>query len=139
MRKAELLAFWIFCLMLLTLLPATLWGQSKIADLTGTWAGQTDMPDTTDKVDVALVLKKAGKDYSGAISLARAKNAALQDFSWEDEDTFQFYFTMPGDGNSVKVKVKLDIISDEILGNKLMGSWFLEDGTYGALDLQRNK
>jgi len=139
MSRATLPAFLIFCLMVLTLPPATLWGQSKIADLTGTWAGQTEMPGTTDKVDVTLVLKKAGKDYSGTISLAGAKNAALGDFSWEDEDTFQFSFSMPGDGDPVKVKVKLDIISDEILGNKLMGSWFVEDGTYGALDLQRKK
>jgi hypothetical protein len=139
MRRAMIPAFWMFCMMLLTPLSATLWGQSGIADLTGTWVGRTEMPGTPDKVDVTLVLKKAGKDYSGTISLGGAKNADLLDFSWGDEDTIQFHFTMPDDGDPVRIKVKLDFVSDEILGNKLMGSWFRGDGTYGALDLQRKK
>ncbi len=138
MRKAMVPAG-ILWTALLAVLPPAFCGQGAAPDVSGTWVGQTEMPNTSDKVDVTLALKKGAKDYSGTISLAAAKNAPLVDFSWQDEDTLQFSFDMPGEGDPVRVKVKLDVISDVLQGNKRMGTWVMDDGSYGTLDLLRKK
>jgi hypothetical protein len=123
---------------LLMAFPATsLFGQTT--DLSGTWVGDTELPNSTGTSHVTLILKKADASYSGTITLGNAKDAAIENFAFEDEDTFNFEFVMPSGANKIRVKVKLDIIDDVLLGKKLMGGWVVEDGSYGSLDLQRSK
>jgi hypothetical protein len=121
----------------MTFAATALFGQTP--DISGTWVGDTEIPNSTDTSHVTLVLKKADASYSGTITLWNAKNAAIENFAFEDEDTFGFEFVMPSGTDKIRVKVRLDIIDDRLLGNKLMGSWVMEDGTYGSLDLARSK
>jgi hypothetical protein len=126
-----------FTALLMTFAATSLFGQTP--DISGTWVGDTEIPNSTGTDHVTLTLKKADALYSGTITMARAKDAAIENFAFEDEDTFNFEFVMPSGTDKIRVKVKLDILNDKVLGSKLMGSWAIEDGTYGSLDLQRSK
>jgi hypothetical protein len=48
-------------------------------------------------------------------------------------------FTMTQGENKIRISVKLDYISDRILGNQLMGAWSMETGVYGLLELELKK
>jgi hypothetical protein len=113
--------------------------SAQTPDISGTWVGDTELPNSTGTSHVTLILKKADASYSGTITLGSAKDAAIEKFAFEDEDTFNFEFVMPGGDDKIRVKVKLDIIDDRLSGKKLMGGWAMEDGSYGSLDLQRSK
>ncbi len=114
--------------------------MAQIPDISGTWVGTTDFPTTPDIDPVTLILKKAGTSYTGTITVANAKEVALENFKVEDEDTISFTFLLPIGNDKAKVKARLDIINDKVEGNKLMGAWTLETGEYGSLDLaQRNR
>ncbi len=134
MRTATILTL----LVLLTGLTAlALPGQTP--DLSGTWVGETDFPSTPDQDPVTLILKKTDTSYTGTIAIGTTKEVALENFSFEDEDTFGFDFVMTADKDRAKVHAKLDVINDKVEGNKLMGSWVMEDGSYGSLELVRKK
>jgi len=113
--------------------------QEKFPDITGTWVGETDFPATDEKDPVTLVLKKAGDTFTGTIAVGNGKETKLEDVKIEDEDTFSFVFSLSLGGETNLVKAKLDVISDRVIGNKLLGSWTTDDGSYGALDLQPKK
>jgi hypothetical protein len=134
MKKAMILAF---SALLVTCFAGILCAQ--IPDLSGTWVGTTDFPNTPDIDPVTLILKKAGTSYTGSITVANAKEVALENFKVEDEDTISFTFLLPIGNDKAKVKARLDIINDKVEGNKLMGAWTLETGEYGSLDLARKK
>ncbi len=134
MKRATILA-------LLGLLIATSAGVlfAQFPDISATWVGTTDFPNTPNEDPVVLVLKKAGTSYTGTITVATAKEVPLTNIKIEDEDSFTFEFMMPMGNDRVKVKARLDIISDKVDGNKLMGAWTMESGDYGSLDLTRKK
>ena len=134
MKKATILA-------LLGLLATTMAGVlfAQFPDISATWVGTTDFPNTPDEDPVTLVLKKAGTSYTGTITVATAKEVPLENFKIEDEDSFTFEFLMPVGNDKVKVKARLDVITDKVDGNKLMGAWTMESGDYGSLDLTRKK
>jgi hypothetical protein len=115
------------------LLPA------QASDISGTWVGTTDFPNTPDIDPVTLILKKAGNSYAGTITVATAKEVALENLKIEDEDTVTFAFVLPIGNDKVKVKARVDILSDKVDGSKLMGAWTMETGEYGSLDLTRKK
>ncbi len=134
MKRATILAL----LGLLMTAPAgVLFAQ--FPDISATWVGTTDFPNTPDEDPVTLVLKKAGDSYTGTITVATAKEVPVTNLKIEDEDSFTFEFLMPMGNDKVKVKARLDIISDKVDGNKLMGAWTMESGDYGSLDLTRKK
>ncbi len=134
MKRAAILAL----LGLLMTAPAGIL-FAQFPDISATWVGTTDFPNTPEEDPVTLVLKKAGTSYTGTITIATAKEISLENFKIGDEDSFTFEFMMPVGGNMVKVKARLDVVSDTVDGNKLMGSWFMESGDYGSLDLTRKK
>jgi hypothetical protein len=113
--------------------------QDRFPDITGTWVGETDLPSTPDKDPVTLVLKKAGGSFAGTIAVGKAKEVVLENVKIDDEDTFSFEFSLALGEETNRVKAKLDVINDRLVGNKLLGSWTMDDGSYGALDLQRKK
>ena len=137
MKRAAVLVLTVLTVLCTAFGAATIFQQ--FPDISGTWVGETDFPNTPDVDPVTLVLKKAGDSYSGTITVATAKEVALENFKIEDEDTCSFGFTMIIGGTKVQVKAKLDIINDKVDGNKLMGAWSLESGEYGSLDLTRKK
>ena len=134
MKRATILA-------LLGLLATSMAGLlfAQFPDLSATWVGTTDFPTTPEEDPVTLVLKKAGDSYTGMITVATAKAVPLDNFKIEDEDSFTFEFVMPVGNDKVKVKARLDVVSDKVDGNKLVGAWTTENGDYGSLDLTRKK
>ena len=131
----------IFSALLLAFAGTALYGQTqaKTLDVSGTWTGDTELPNSDTKDHVTLILKKAGDSFSGTITMLGAKDVAIENFSFEDEDTFEFQFTMTSGGNKNVVKVKLDVINDKLLGNSLMGAWTMDSGDYGRLELNPKK
>ncbi len=134
MKSATIL---LFSALLLGMSAITLFGQTP--DISGTWVGETDFPTTPDTDPVTLVLKKTDTTYSGTIVIGTGKEVALANVVFEDEDTIGFDFYMTADKERVRVHAKLDVINDKLEGNKLMGSWVIEDGSYGSLELVRKK
>jgi hypothetical protein len=137
MKRAMIL---VLPVLLMTFATIKLLAQEiKFADITGTWIGETNFPDSPDKDLVTLVLKKAGDSFTGTIAVGKTKEVALANVTIEDEDTFSFEFSMTYGGNTNMVKVKLDFLNDKLMGRRLMGSWMRDDGSYGSLDLQPKK
>jgi len=120
-------------------LGSILFAQENAIDLRGTWVGETDFPGTPGKDPVTLVLKREGTAYSGTISVGETRNAAIENITFKDDDSFSFEFTMTQGENKIRISVKLDYISDRILGNQLMGAWSMETGVYGLLELELKK
>jgi hypothetical protein len=131
----------IFSVLLLALASMALYGQTqfKPLDVSGTWTGDTELPNSDAPDHVTLILKKAGDSFSGTITMLGAKDVAIGNLSFEDEDTFSFEFTTTSGGNKNLVKVKLDVINDKVVGNSLMGAWTMDSGDYGRMELTPKK
>jgi hypothetical protein len=131
----------IFSALLLAFAGTALYGQTpvKTLDVSGTWTGDTELPNSDTKDHVTLILKKAGDSFSGTITMLGAKDVAIENFSFEDEDTFNFQFTVTISGNKNLVKVKLDVVNDKLLGDSLMGAWTMDSGDYGRMELNPKK
>ncbi len=112
---------------------ASIFGQNK--DLSGTWLGETVVPNAEDKDVITMVLKKAGNAYTGTISdsLGMVNGAPLEKVKFEN-DTLSFEFVVPAGGQDHRARTTL-----KISGEKLVGSWETEDGASGALEMARMK
>jgi hypothetical protein len=108
-------------------------GQNK--DLSGTWYGETVVPNATDKDVITMVLKKAGDSYTGTISdsLGMLNGAPLEKARFE-KDTLSFEFVVLVGGRDIRTRTTL-----KISGEKLVGSWETEDGASGPLEMARMK
>jgi hypothetical protein len=135
MKRATILAL---TLLFTAFASITILAQ-QMPDISGTWVGDTDFPNTPEVDHVTLVLNKAGDSYTGNITVATAKAAPLENLKIEDEDTFSFSFSMLVGKDTVKVTAKLDILDDKELGHKLVGAWTMESGEYGSFDLSPKK
>ncbi len=92
-----------------------------------------------EKADRVHSLKKEGNSYAGTIAVGKTKEVAIKNLRIDDEDSFSFEFVLTLGNKISPAKAKLDVISDIVLGSRLMGSWYLDDGSYGALDLSLKK
>jgi hypothetical protein len=126
-------------MLLATVTGANVFAQENMVDVRGTWVGDTDFPGTPGKDHVILVLKRDGTKYTGTITVGETKDAVLEKLEFKDEDSFNFEFNMVQGGDKLRISVKLDYVSDRILGNKLMGAWGMESGEYGILELELKK
>jgi hypothetical protein len=100
-------------------------------DLSGTWEGKTEVPDTPEPDQLTLVIEKIDGEYRGTIndSLGFAEDAELEDVEFKD-NTFTFSFTI-FDGfeyDTVYATLKVE-------GNRMSGSWESEGGTSGSVEL----
>jgi hypothetical protein len=125
-------------LLIAVLLPnvAALTALARAQDLSGTWTGETVVPDSTDKDLVTLVLKKDAASYTGTLtdSMGMANAAILEKVAVaKDALTFEFVITT-GSGEAVRIRVAL-----KISGEKLVGSWESDDGATGNLEMSRKK
>ena len=115
---------------------AALIALAQVQDLSGTWTGETLVPDSDDKDLVTLVLKKDGASYTGTVtdSMGMANAAILEKVAVaKDALTFEFVITT-GIGETVRIRVALKISAE-----KLVGTWESEDGETGALEMTRKK
>ena len=100
-------------------------------DLSGTWEGKTEVPDSPEPDQLTLVLEKIDGEYSGTIndSLGFAEDAELKDIKFED-NTLTFSFTIFDGFNYSTIYTTLTVE-----GNKMSGNWESEDGGSGPVEL----
>jgi hypothetical protein len=114
-------------------IAAPIFGQNK--DLSGTWSGETVVPNAPDKDVITMVLKKAGDSYTGTLSdsLGMLNRTPLEKVKFE-KDTLIFEFVVSTGGQEIRARIAL-----KISGEKLSGSWETEDGNTGSLEMTRAK
>jgi hypothetical protein len=119
--------------LLATFFPA--FSPSAEADLSGTWAGTTQVPDHSEADQVTLILKKTADGYEGTASdsLGLVKDAAVDDIEFEDNE-LTFTLTVPSDGNSESKEVEAELLLEK---GRLKGSWSVEDGPQGEIVLEK--
>ncbi len=102
-------------------------------DLSGTWEGTTEVPDTPEPDQLTLVLEKIDGEYSGTIndSLGFAEDAELEEVEYKN-NTLTFTFTIFNGFDYVKIYTTLTVE-----GNKMSGSWESEDGNSSPVELKK--
>jgi hypothetical protein len=108
---------------------------SQSLDLSGTWVGETAIPDVPDKDQVTLVLTKEGESYSGNVtdSMGMAKESPLEKVESKD-NTLTAEFVIFNGEEYVRILLTL-----KVSGERLVGQWESADGESGPLDLERKK
>lgn len=103
-------------------------------ELAGIWKGYTEVPDQgTD--ELTLVIQKEGDAYSATISdsLGMVPETECEDLTFE-EGKLTFSFTVSSGYESMTVWITLEVEED-----KMTGYWETEDGSQGAITLERQK
>jgi len=128
-RYTRFLSAAIFLVLLAGFLPA------QGVDLSGTWVGETTVPNSQEKDFVTLILKKEASSYSGTVSdsLGMAIQSMLQRVKFEN-NTLTFEFTIYTGAQETRIYSTL-----KVNGEKMTGSWTSEAGDTGPLELQRKK
>jgi hypothetical protein len=125
-------------------------GQSP--DIAGTWIGDAVMPGSSTPARITLVLGKTGDSYSGKFSASRglADEAPLEDVTFTDRN-FRGKVSIKSNGEDLKLTIGLNLFSDRLMGERLLGGWGIGRETfekwlgrrdmdlYGVLDLSRKK
>jgi hypothetical protein len=135
MKRAMIL---LVSILFTSVMATTLYAQNAV-DVSGTWVGTTDFPNTPDKDDVTLILKKQGTSFSGTITAGKLKDIPCEKLVFSDEDSFSFEFVLDTGDSKTRIAAKLNYESDTILGTHLMGAWSIESGEYGVLEFERKK
>lgn len=104
-------------------------------DLSGTWVGETVVPNAVDKDQVTLVLQKVGESYSGMVtdSMGMAKESPLENVKFEN-DTLTAEFMIFNGGENVRIWMTL-----KVTGEKLIGNWQDSGDSSGPLELERKR
>ena len=106
---------------------------SQSQDLSGTWVGETVVPNSLDKDQVTLVLKKEAGSYSGSVtdSMGMANESPLENVKFEN-DTLTAEFMIFNGSENVRIWMTLKVI-----GEKLIGNWQDGGDATGPLELAR--
>ena len=129
MKKITLL----FTLTVFVLAAATglIFGQS--VDLSGTWVGETEIPDEIEPDVMTLVITKEDEGYSAKISdsMGLLVNAECEDFEFkENELTFNCGVDTGEEFLTVYITVKVE-------GDTMTGFWETDDGSTGSIELTK--
>lgn len=103
-------------------------------DLSGTWIGQTEVPDQGAD-ELTLVLEKINGEYTGTASdsLGMLEDVECEDLEFK-EGTLTFHFSIFDGYEYMTVWMTL-----KVEGDKMSGYWETEDGTTGAVEMERVK
>ena len=108
---------------------------SQQVDITGTWKGETEVPDAAEPDKLTLVIKKTEGKYTATItdSMGMLQDAKCEDIELKD-NTLTFNFIAFTGEEYLRVYATLTVE-----GDKMSGSWETEDGSSGAIELERSK
>ena len=120
-----------FLVALFTAAAGLTFGQS--IDLSGTWVGETEVPDEVEPDVMTLVLKKEAGDYTGTItdSMGMLNEAACEDIKFVDN---KLTFNVEVDTGSEYLQVYL---SFTVEGDTMTGFWEAEDGSMAEVTIKR--
>jgi len=108
------------------------WAYSFQTDISGTWVGETEIPDQgTD--EMTLVLEKADGDYTGTISdsFGMLMDTECEELEFND-DTLSFKITIFDGYSDMTVYITL-----EVEGETMVGHWETEDGNTGEITMAK--
>ncbi len=108
---------------------------SQEVDITGTWKGETEVPDASEPDKLTLVIEKIEGKYTGTISdsMGMLQEEKCEDIELKD-DTLTFKFNVFTGEEYLSVYTTLTVE-----GDKMSGYWETEDGNSAAIELERSK
>lgn len=108
---------------------------SQEVDITGTWKGETEVPDASEPDKLTLVIEKTEGKYSATItdSMGMLQDEKCEDIELKD-DTLTFKFNVFTGEEYLSVYTTLTVE-----GDKMSGYWETEDGNSAAIELERSK
>ena len=110
-------------------------GLGQGMDLSGTWQGTTEIPDSQEVDEVILVLEKTEQGYTGTLtdSLGFAQHEEIENIEFEDNN-LSFSFTIFNGEDYLQIVMHLTIDSE----NSMSGYWELEDGSSSSIQLKKS-
>ncbi|MDH4257936.1 MAG: hypothetical protein OEY25_02680 [Candidatus Aminicenantes bacterium] len=104
-------------------------------DLSGTWVGETEVPDAFEPDKVTLVLEKINGEYKGTVtdSMGMAQEAELENLEIKGNELKANFIIFDG-YEYTRIYFVLTVE-----GDKMKGSWESESGDSAPIELQRQK
>lgn len=118
-------------LTVLAVAAGLMFGQS--VDLSGTWVGETEVPDAIEPDGMTLVITKEDGEYSAKISdtMGMLYNTECEDIEFiEGNLTFNMAVDTGEEFLTVYITVKVE-------GDTMTGFWETEDGQTGSVELTK--
>ena len=103
-------------------------------DLSGTWVGETEVPDAPEPDKVTLVLKMVDGEYEGTVtdSLGMADEAECEDIELDGNKLSMRFEIINPDGDYIQI-----YFTATVEGDTMKGYWESEDGNSNTLDLTK--
>ncbi len=124
-----------FAALLVFLLASSGWMLAQEVDITGTWGGETYVPDASEPDQLTLVFAKKDGKWTGTFSdaMGYASEAECEEIKIEDH-SLTFHFDT-GDG----YEVLTIYVSLRIEGDSMTGAWESEAGDGAEIKLEKKK
>ena len=121
--------------LLVFLLASSGWMLAQEPDISGTWVGETYVPDAPDPDKLTLVFAKKEGKWTGTFSdtMGYASEASCEDIVIEGQ-SMSFHFDI-SDGYDVQTIY----VSLRIEGDTMTGAWENEGGEGAEIKLERKK
>ncbi|MGD8537005.1 MAG: hypothetical protein PVF66_14250 [Candidatus Aminicenantes bacterium] len=118
---------------MLVLFAGAVWSQQ--VNLSGTWVGETSVPDELEPDKVTLILEKTNGEYNGKVTDAFgfAMEAQLEDIKFEDNKLTSHFLIFTGE-EYMKIYFSLTVE-----GDTMKGYWESEAGDSAPIELHRQK
>jgi len=108
-----------------------MFGQS--VDLSGTWVGETEVPDAIEPDGMTLVIAKENGEYSAKITdaMGMLNNTECEDIEFiENKLTFNCEVNTGEEYLTVYITLKVE-------GDTMTGYWEVDDGSTGPVELTK--
>lgn len=104
-------------------------------NLSGTWVGETEVPDAMEPDKITLVLEKTNGEYEGKVTdaMGYAMNSELEDIEFKDNELTANFLIF--DGNQY-VRIFFTLTVE---GDTMKGFWESDMGDSAAIELHRQK
>jgi hypothetical protein len=129
MKKINL--FFTLAVFVLAAASGLMFGQS--VDLSGTWVGETEVPDAIEPDELTLVITNENGEYSAKISdaMGMLNNTECEDIEFKDSElTLKFEVDTGEEFMSVYITLKVE-------GDTMTGFWESDDGSTGSVELTK--
>ena len=126
-KKASILTLVIFALAMMSTLV-----YSYEADISGTWVGETEVPEQgTD--EMTLVIEKTDGEYAATISdsFGMLMDTECEDLEYKN-DTLSFNMSIFDGYSDMTVYITL-----KVEGDTMAGHWETEDGNTGEITMEK--
>ena len=120
-------------LILLVLAAVSGLSLAQGVDLSGTWVGETEVPDAIEPDELTLVMNKENGEYTGKItdSMGMLDNTECEDIVFTDG---KLTFNIEVNTGEAYMRVYLTLTVD---GNTMTGYWESEDGGTGPVKMEK--